>query len=160
MNHVRGNTSRSPVVSIYSRAPEQEIPLYGASGTLGLDTPTGFQRTRDFFDAFEAGRALAIELAVAGEADPPDMKIWLEALKVLSAYAPFVNEPMVSPLQLGGVSFEWHVHGLNIELRFRGVNDVFVVIEDAKDTLAEFLGRDPGLGKARAALMALANRLN
>jgi hypothetical protein len=41
---------------------------------------------------------------------------------------------------------------MNIELRFRGEDDVFAVIEDARGELQEFYGRDAGLRRSSAAL--------
>nr|WP_294551640.1 hypothetical protein [uncultured Rhodopila sp.] len=44
---------------------------------------------------------------------------------------------------------EWHERGVNIELRFRRVFDVYAVIEDARGIVPDFHGRDPSLQHAR-----------
>ena len=65
---------------------------------------------------------------------------------------------LVNPLQLGGVSCEWHELGINLELRFRGLTDIFAVIEDARSELTEYYGPDGELLRAREALAVLAQR--
>jgi hypothetical protein len=130
--------------------------------TLGPRTPSvvnaEIQREREFTAAFVAGLQLAAEATAADEADAPDADIWTYASDALSPFARLLPPPLVDPLQLGGVSFEWHEFGLNIELRFRGRADVYVVIEDARGELAEFHGRDVELHRAREALAVLAMR--
>jgi hypothetical protein len=116
------------------------------------------KKKRDFFDAIKAGASLAIEMAMADEMDAPDFDIWKSASIRLIPYVGQVSPPLVHPLQLGGVSFEWHDAGLNIEIRFRGPQDIFVVIEDARGEVAEFMGKDPWLTEAMPALFALMSR--
>jgi hypothetical protein len=123
---------------------------------LGMATPSvikaAAEKLRDFAEAVRAGIILALEMAAADEIDQPHLEIWKSALLKILPYASLITAPLVHPLQLGGVGLEWHDHGMNIELRFRGEDDVFAVIEDARGELQEFYGRDAGLRRSSAAL--------
>lgn len=129
---------------------------------LGVTTPSAvrleIERRAAFRDAFVAGAELAVEMSEADEMDPPDSDIWNRAAGLLSTFAPLVPSPLVHPLQLGGLSCEWHDRGLNIELRFRRDSTVFAVIEDARREVPEFHGRDPSLSRTLQALGALSER--
>jgi len=134
-----------------------------APGTaLGLMPPSAMRefekKKRDFFDAIKVGANLAIEMAIADEMDAPNFDLWKSASIRLIPFVGQVSAPLVHPLQLGGVSFEWHDAGLNIEIRFRGPQDIFVVIEDARGELPEFMGKDPWLSQAAPALFSLMAR--
>lgn len=132
---------------------------------LGATTPgeviAGVRRLNELFDAFDSALDMALECAIADEMDPPKRDTWIFAwcILVIHTAAVPVPLPLLSPLQLGGLSAEWHTRGMNIELRFRGFNDVFVVIEDARNEVSEYHGRDPALSIAAAALNRLAERI-
>ena len=117
------------------------------------------QRTRDFLEAFTTGFRLALDTAAADEADPPAIETWTKALEKLRPFAHLLPPMLVSPLQLGGVSCEWHELGINLELRFRGLTDIFAVIEDARSELTEYYGPDAELLHAGEALAVLAQRM-
>jgi hypothetical protein len=97
-------------------------------------------------------------MVAADEMDPPDPEVWRFAETLLVSFAEFLPPPLVHPLQLGGVSCEWHERGMNIELRVRGLGDVFTVIEDAQNALPNFSARDPDLRHAIRALQVLQSR--
>jgi hypothetical protein len=129
---------------------------------LGAMTPNAVrvkaQREQNYVAAFNAGAEVAAEMAAADEMDPPEPDIWEFALGALGHLAALVSPPLVNPLQLGGVSCEWHELGMNIELRFRGLADIYAIIEDARGDLLEFRGRDPELRHAMDALRVLVER--
>jgi hypothetical protein len=129
---------------------------------LGVMTPGAImhsiQRKRELLDTYSSAVEMAIEMAAADEMDPPSPETWGFAFLALLRFAVQLQLPLLNPLQLGGLSAEWHELGMNIELRFRGVDDVFVVIEDAYGEIPEFQGRDPTLEKIAAALGCLAVR--
>jgi hypothetical protein len=118
------------------------------------------QRIRAFAEAFADGIELAEQMECSGELGPPNTNVWKHALSVLIPWAAKLPAPLVAPLQSGGVSVEWHDHGLNIEMRFRGLKDVFAVIEDASDQIEDYFGRDPNLERASVALDMLASRMD
>jgi hypothetical protein len=97
-------------------------------------------------------------MAAADEADPPSMEIWQNAWDALAFFQTKLPAPLLAPLQLGGLSAEWHERGMNIEVRFRGAENAFVVIQDARKEVPEFLGPDPKLIRARGALEKLSAR--
>jgi hypothetical protein len=134
--------------------------LLGAA--LGASSPgsiiAGLRQEHEFAAAFNLGAELAADMAAADEADPADPEIWGAAFDALSNFARFLPAPLVSPLQLGGLSIEWHEVALNIELRFRGLTDIYTVIEDARRELATFQGHDVDLRRAENALRTLAAR--
>ncbi len=138
------------------------VSVPAASAALGATTPRDVRaealREQDFAAAFNAAAELAHEMVTADEMDLPDPDIWNCAWTSLSQFAAKLTAPLVNPLQLGGVSCEWHEHGMNIELRFRGINDVYTVVEDVRGEAAEFHGRDPGLIRATNALRILVAR--
>jgi hypothetical protein len=129
---------------------------------LGVSPPmaimNGRAHRRELFEGLMAAADTAFELAAEDEADPPSASVWAYARVALERLGESVSTPMFTPLQLGGISAEWHEHGMNIELRFRGVQEVFVVIEDAKGELPDFHGPDPKLTAAASALRHLADR--
>jgi hypothetical protein len=115
-------------------------------------------RARHLVDAWLAAVSEAFEFAAEDGAAPPSSDIWAFALMALLKDCDKVSIPQINPLQLGGVCAEWHELGMNIEIRFRGVDDVYVVIEDAKGEIDSFYGRDPHLKSAATALLHLARR--
>ncbi len=138
------------------------VKVSAASPALGATTPRDVRaealREQDFAAAFNTAAELADEMVAADEMDHPDPDIWNCAWTRLSPFAATLAAPLVSPLQLGGVSCEWHEHGMNIELRFRGIDDVYAVVEDVRGEAVEFHGRDPGLIRATSALRILVAR--
>jgi hypothetical protein len=135
---------------------------FAPGAALGLMPPSAIKerekKKRDYLDAIVAGAKLAVDMFAADEMDAPDFDLWKSAAIKMIPYVGTISAPLVHPLQLGGVSFEWHDAGLNIELRFRSELDIFVVIEDARSEIPEFLGKDPFLTNAVAALDALIRR--
>lgn len=129
---------------------------------VGSDWPTGRTPTpepaRELQRVFTGAWAEGWELVTAGELVPPNVRIWAFALWWTLHYADMVSSPIVCPLQHGGVSVEWHAHGLNIEIRFRSDNHVFVVVEDARGELSTFHGRDNTVSRAANALRVLRQR--
>jgi hypothetical protein len=109
-------------------------------------------------EAFESAAFLVQDMIAAGDIDQPNTAIWQQAIYALVPYSAWIEKPLVYPLQLGGVSVEWHGEGLDIEVRFRGVGDIFTVVKDARNEQPRYLGRDPDLTHANAALRVLAAR--
>jgi hypothetical protein len=115
-------------------------------------------------DEFRAALSEAIELSVTyvseDEAAPIDNQIFTYALKVLTPL--FIKwempAPLVLPLQNGGIGVEWHVLGMNIELRFRYPYHIYAVIEDAHNAISPYSGRDPDLLLSQSALAELSAR--
>ncbi len=134
------------------------LPSVALGGMSPSEVQTETKRLRGFLAAFGAGRELACEMVAEDEMDPPDSAVWTFAENAITPFAAYLPPPLVSPLQLGGVTCEWHDQGMNIELRFRGMADVFAVIEDARREVAEFHGRDPNLRLAKDALCILIQR--
>lgn len=116
------------------------------------------RRLEEYLLSFEDGWELARAMAAADEADPVNVNVWCAAEKAFSDLAEHLPAPLVHPLQLGGVSVEWHAAGLNIEVRFRGTDDIFVIVEDARSDASKFYGSDPTLKHAGSALRELARR--
>jgi hypothetical protein len=114
----------------------------------------------------EFGKALieAIELSktmvAESEAAPLNDQTYFYAFNVLAPLiiAMELPVPLILPLQNGAIGAEWHDHGLNIELRFRNPYDIYAVLEDARDAIQPFYGRDPFLVETLAALRELSTR--
>lgn len=134
--------------------------MLSPGSTLGSDSPRQWGRINAFRNAFIAGLESARDIVADDAADPPDISIWNKAIDALSPYAGDVSPPLVTLLQLGAVSIEWHDQGLNIEVRFREDRDPFVVIEDTRDECDRYYGRDRGLIRVRTALAVLSRRLD
>lgn len=98
------------------------------------------------------------EMVLADEIGLPDINIWRLALSKIGPYVGDINPPLAYPLQLGGLSLEWHENGINLEIRFYSEDKIYVVVEDAKRDLEEFHGQDKGFLKAQHALEALVSR--
>jgi hypothetical protein len=129
---------------------------------LGATSPRDYASAaaaaQSYLEAFESAASVALEMIAAGDIDQPDAALWEQAINVLAPYAARIEKPLVYPLQLGGVSVEWHAEGLDIEIRFRGVGDIFTVVKDVRNKLPRHLGRDPELTHATTALRTLAAR--
>jgi hypothetical protein len=95
-----------------------------------------------------------------GDGDPFDHQTFTYAVQSL---LPFIVSlalpcPMMLPLQDGGIGAEWHDLGMNVELRFRKLYDVYAVVEDAHDIVSPYHGRDPYLRNVESALLELSHR--
>jgi hypothetical protein len=131
----------------------------GMPGTfLGGLPPSGWTQIWEFGRAFYLGRECAAELATEDLADQPNEALWDEAISAIEDFAGRVPAPLVTPLQLGGLSVEWHSHDLDLELRFRVGHPPFTLIDDIRGECAEFRDHDPGLVNAIAAMNLLARR--
>ncbi|MGH7072507.1 MAG: hypothetical protein ACREFO_21205 [Acetobacteraceae bacterium] len=153
--------SGSTTFSLHGTAPAHLEFMPGSA--LGIAGPSAtiaaVHRIFALARAFEEALWLATEMAAADEAEPPDPNIWESAWRFAVGDQGSAPIPLITPLQLGGVSVEWHEHGLNIELRFRGVTDTFTLVEDIRGELHDFAKRDPGLKEASLALRTLATRV-
>ncbi len=138
----------------YRRGQMADLP-----GTfLGHRAPEGWSKIAEFAKAFYVGLESAIDLAAEDFADRPDETLWDAAVSAIEDFAPHVPPPLVTPLQLGGVSVEWHLLDLDIEIRFRAGYPPFVVIDDVRGELPAFGGHDLALANSVAALRLLASR--
>jgi hypothetical protein len=101
----------------------------GPGAALGIRTPAAavqtVHRATELLSAFTAAYEIATQTAADDEMDLPNLSIWGLALTVLVGLGRSldVSTPLMTPLQLGGLAAEWHEHGLNIEIRFRGAAD-------------------------------------
>ena len=138
-----------------SYGPESEIALGMVSFSFYQMYEDKKQKLRE---AMIAGAELAQEMVEADEMDPPDVGVWRMAVIRIDPFVGRVNPPLVYPLQLGGVSLEWHENGINLEIRFRGQEDIYVVIEDAEKELVEFHGQDFDFAQTQCALETLVSR--
>lgn len=112
-----------------------------------------------FIDALNDALALNSAMIDAEDGDPVDNQTLQYAVQSLTPLiASFeLPTPLVLPLQNGGVGAEWHMSGMNIELRFRKPYDVYALLEDARGTIS-FRGRDPDLVQVGHALRELSTR--
>ncbi len=125
---------------------------------LGTVPPEQWSAIWAFARAFYVGLDCAADLAAEDLADLPNETVWESALSALQDFAPFVPAPLVTPLQLGGVSIEWHIHDIDIEVRFRANHPPFVLVDDVRNECPAFRGQDPLLNKVISALKLLAQR--
>jgi len=126
--------------------------------SLGQTAPRRWQNIAKFREAFNLGLDCAGAMVSDDALDPPDPKIWNYALDAVRNFAGFVPTPLVTPLQLGGVSVEWHAYGIDLEIWFRSGAPPFVLIDDVRDAFPTFQGRDSHLSHAYTALKHLADR--
>ena len=145
-------------------APRPSVDHYPVSraASLGVTSPRDYASAtaamQDYLESFRSAGTLVQDMIASGDIDQPDTALWQHAIVALAPYAARIEKPLVYPLQLGGVSVEWHAEGLDIEIRFRGVGDIFTVVKDARNERPRYLGRDLELARATAALRALAAR--
>ena len=100
-------------------------------------------------------------LVTEGEMQPINQQTLNYAIQLLCPLVLSMQQacsPMMLPLQGGGVGAEWHDFGLNIELRFRNVYDVYAEVEDARGIISEHHGRDPHLRLVQPALREFSRR--
>ena len=117
-------------------------------------------RAEAFRNALQEAIDLSELMIAQGDGDPIDHQTFIFAVQSL---LPFVVSlalpcPMVLPLQNGGVGAEWHDLGMNVELRFRKLYDVYAVVEDAHNIVLHYHGRDPYLQNVEPALRELSHR--
>lgn len=136
--------------------PVRRMPVPGAS--LGQTTPQRWQQIANFYHAFILGLDCGTEMVADDAMDPPAPQVWEQALDAVLGFAGYVPLPLVTPLQLGGVSVEWHVYDIDLEIRFRADTPPFVLTNDVRGEYQAFRGRDPNLAHVRKALATLAAR--
>ena len=143
--------------SIYAMVPSRPPrPMPGAS--LGQTTPQGWSQIANFYRAFILGLDFAYEMVADDAMDPPNPQVWEQAIDAMVGFAGHVPLPLVTPLQLGGVSVEWHEHDIDLEVRFRPGVPPFVSVDDVRGLCAAFQGHDKNLVNALSALTTLATR--
>ena len=157
---------RRPTQSIWSdyvrahiSAVPQQVPMMPIPGaSLGQTTPQRWSEIANFYQAFNLGLDCANEMVAVDAMDPPDAHVWEQALAAVAGFAGYVPLPLVIPLQLGGVSVEWHTHDIDLEIRFRAGSPPFVLTDDVRGEYPTFQGRDPKLTYVRNTLTTLATR--
>jgi hypothetical protein len=117
-------------------------------------------RVETFRSALQDAVELSELMMGQDDCDPIDHQTFSYAVQSL---LPFVVSlalpcPMMLPLQNGGIGAEWHDLGLNIELRFRKLYDVYAVVEDVRSIVSSYHGRDPYLRNIESALRELSRR--
>ena len=146
-------------VGTYISAVAQQVPVMPMPGaSLGQTTPLRWSEIANFYQAFNLGLDCANEMVADDAMDPPDAQVWEQALDAVVGFAGYVPLPLVTPLQLGGVSVEWHTHDIDLEIRFRAGAPPFVLTDDVRDEYPTFQGRDPNLTHVRKTLTNLAAR--
>ena len=155
--HQIQKTTTSPEVA----SPHMGVVAVPITGFLDLVDDRGNPIDSALADAFNE----ALFLAEQEEFEIPDDRSWIFALAFLRRIfcdprSVRLELPLILPLDLGGLSAEWHNHGLNIEIRFRASQPVYVIIEDARAEIRGYRGRDPSLARAFEAIIALALRSN
>ena len=143
--------------SVRTVAPEGERPESPAALTERFVRATLVEELRKaLIEAIELSKTMVAE----DEAAPINEQTCFYAVEVLAPLiiAMELPVPLILPLQNGAIGAEWHDHGLNIELRFRNPYDIYAVLEDARDAIQPFYGRDPFLVETLAALRELSTR--
>jgi hypothetical protein len=129
----------------------------------GIVTDEAIRLTLEpFIRAVNDALALSVEMIAEDEIAPIDghtLKFAIQSLAPVIAILQ-LPPPLMLPLQNGGIGAEWHGSGLNIELRFRRPYDVYAVLEDARNAIQEYHGRDPDLVHTRPVLSQLRARLS
>ena len=147
-------------------SPDVSPTDIGSDSVPAIDSLNALINRPNLFDtSFADALNEALFLADQREIENPDHDCWSFARAFLRGI--FCNPrfgklelPLILPLDLGGLSAEWHNHGLNIEIRFRASQPVYLIIEDARAQIKEYRGRDPSLARAFQAIIALAHRSN
>lgn len=132
----------------------------GISAHLTEISPAAFTaavsnaKTEAFSNTIREVVELSNAMVVEGEGDEIDLYVLQYAVQSLSPFivALSLAPPIMLPLRNGGIGAEWHDHGMNIELRFRRLFDVYAVVEDIRGIVPAYHGRDPLLRHADAAL--------
>ena len=144
-------TGRRDYLSVVTANPTRLSGLGTTATPLGNSTGTrtslfaASNARTDLFAAIDEALRISQELVESGEASPIDRQTLEFAIKNIEpmAISMWLPPPLALPLQRGGIGFEWHSHGLNVELRFRGPFDVYAVVEDADGEVESFRGSDP-----------------
>lgn len=144
----------SPVPS--KTEPEATHQYSPAALTEGPDP----LRMEGFVRALNDAIELAEVMVAEDESAPLNPQTLIYAAQILAplVVALKLPPPLMLPLQNGGIGAEWHVFGMNIELRFRRPYEVYTVLEDALGAIPPYHGRDPYLVQARSALRELRAR--
>jgi len=153
----------SPAVTVFRRSEgpsraEREPPSPQRMTTVMAES------LRAKIDQFIQALVDAHELSAAMTAEEEIAPIDVHTLRfAIQSLAPLITAlklppPLMLPLQNGGIGAEWHTSGLNIELRFRKPYEVYAVLEDARNVISAYHGRDPYLVRARPVLSALSAR--
>jgi hypothetical protein len=93
-----------------------------------------------------------------GHGSPARPELTTYVRRVLRPFAAMAPAPSFSIDADGDVWALWAAHGLDLEAHFRGPDDVFVMIEDARHRLEDFSDEDPSLQRLGDALIELGNR--
>jgi hypothetical protein len=117
-------------------------------------------RIERFAEALTDALVLSDTMVTSEEGDPVDQQTLLYAIQSLVPLVMSLKlmSPLILPLQEGGIGAEWHMSGMNIELRFRKPYDIYAVLEDARGAIEPFHSRDPDLVRTRSALCELSTR--
>ncbi len=138
--------------------PSERYVAYRTSPTALTIEPNASKLSelrQAFKEVFELLKAMIADNEIA----PPNEQTWTYAAHELASMATLsIPVPLILPLQNGGIGFEWHKGGLNIELRFRKPYQVYVVLEDAYGVIPTLQDYDTNLESARKALRELASR--
>lgn len=130
-----------------------------APGELTAFARDPSQRIDGFIEALNDALALNFAMVDAEDGDPLDNQTLQYAIQSLLPLIASLQlpTPLILPLQAGGIGAEWHMCGMNIELRFRKPYDVYALVEDARDGVS-FRGRDRDLTQTGNALRQLSTR--
>lgn len=106
---------------------------------------------------WDDARTTAAWMTEDGFADDPDEPTWQRAQMALACY-PGIPNPTISPTANGGVFIEWHEHGLDVELRFRADDSLWVEVSDRLGEVPSVAAAVADPEAARPALLALIAR--
>jgi hypothetical protein len=134
-------------------------PQLIAPGELTAFARRPSQRIDGFIEALNEALALNFAMVDAEDGDPLDNQTLQYAIQSLLPLIASLElpTPLILPLQAGGIGAEWHICGMNVELRFRKPYDVYALVEDARGGTS-FRGRDPDLTQTGNALLELSTR--
>jgi hypothetical protein len=164
--HPQEATGR-PAPAAPTRAPEViTTPIPASASTeqisIALSEAEALRKAiGEFYLALSEAREISRAMVSEEDARPMDKQTVAFAVQSL---LPIIKQyklppPLILPLQNAGVGVEWHIGGMNIELRFRGPYHVYAVLEDAQSAIPEYHGRDPNLMRTSPALARLNSRV-
>ena len=148
------SSAAGPGISLEEvRSGLQNSPAALTRKSIGL-------KINDFHIAFNESVEMSKAMVADDEGAPLNVQTWRYAAQEIISIISSLDIPLpfMLPLQNGGMGAEWHAKGLNIELRFRKPYQVYVVLEDARNTIPELHGYDRNLVQAREALRQLSAR--
>lgn len=137
---------------------------YRSAPQIALGASTAEQISRDsdrwraFTEAMAAAAEMSAQLVLEEDAEPASPEIWNDAVDLLVPLAPFAPTPLILPLRKGGISFEWHTAGIDLELRFRPGAGLYSLVHDARGKLPASQGRDRARDRGLSALRSLIAR--